>query len=369
MKTTWSKTTSVKLVAVGDISLQTRNGRPPFELIQQELWDKDILFGNLETALATGGDLAEKAVVVVSPPARALFLKDAGFDVVNVANNHILDAGLGGLYDTLEALKKIGVAFVGAYHPPHEPPWVVFERKGLRIGFLGYGVGPRTLDFGRVRLAGVVEDEILSYVEQLKGVCSIIVVSLHWGLEKVFYPSPRQVRLARRIIDAGASLVIGHHPHVVQGFEEYGNGLIAYSLGNFQFLLDPTECSRKKTNISVILRVGLSKRGIEWYEFLPVEITDDWRPQVANRQTERDVRLFLEEISAPLRTGSITEPWWFEQVAAEYLSDNLRAFAVRIRRYGLKHFLQCGRWLISPFCLRCYIALLRRQLRRLRRVG
>lgn len=353
---------SVKLVAVGDISLQTRDGQPTFELIQQELRDKDILFGNLETALSTRDEFAEKAVVIVSPPACALFLKNAGFDVVNVANNHILDAGADGLYDTLEALERVGVAFVGAYHPSHEPPWILFERKGLRIGFLGYGVESRTLDLGPVRVTGVVEDEILSDVEQLKATCDVIVVSLHWGVEKVFYPSPKQIQMARRIIDAGASLILGHHPHVVQGVEEYRAGLIAYSLGNFQFPFDPAECLHKKTNVSLILKVGLSKHGIEGYELLPVEITDDWRPRVANRQTEREVRLFLEEISAPLRAGSITEPWWFEQIAFIYLSSNMRAWIIRIRKYGYKHVFKFIKWLFSPFVIKCYLGLVRRKL-------
>ena len=96
-------------------------------------------------------------------------------------------------------------------------------------------------------------------------------MSLHWGIEKAFYPSPKQVALAHKLIDSGATIILGHHPHVIQGIENYKSGLIAYSLGNFQFAFDPKECSNennKRTNQSFILKVRINKQEIESYDIV-----------------------------------------------------------------------------------------------------
>jgi len=237
---------TLKLLAVGDISLQTRNNKNPFAGVKEVFKNKDILFGNLETVLSNLGKEAEKAVVLHNSPDKVKYLVEAGFDVLNLANNHIMDLGAEGFHNTLETLRKEGLSFIGANNKP-ESSYIVLEKQGIRLGFLGYwgdgfNLPEERIWINRIALADVIED-----IKALKTQCDFVIVSLHWGTENVFYPSPKQVNFARCLIEAGATAILGHHPHVVQGIEQYQDGLIAYSLGNFQFY------PGSKTNSSVII--------------------------------------------------------------------------------------------------------------------
>jgi len=358
---------SVTLMAVGDISLQTKHNKPPFDLIKAAFVEKDVLFGNLETSLSSRGRPAEKAVVLNTLPDKALYLKEAGFDVLNVANNHIMDMGPDGVHETLKVLDQHDLFFIGVRTNFFDQSWVAIEKRGIRLGFLGYYAGRDSLKGGiwinRIHLPQIIRD-----IEFLRHKCDFIVVSLHWGIEKAFYPSPKQVALAHKLIDSGATIILGHHPHVIQGIERYKNGLIAYSLGNFQFEFDPEECSgrrNKRTNQSFILSIELSKDGLEGYDIIPIMINEDFVPYIPIVEKQEEIRHFLSEISKPLERGVLTERWWFEQIAWEYLSGNMKSFIVRIKSYGFMHFLQCIRWLLSPFCLRCYAAIIRRGIKRI----
>jgi len=358
----------VKLIAVGDISLQTRNNSHPFEKVKAVLKGKDVLFGNPETVLSSHGKETEKACLLHTSPNQAIYLKNAGFDILNIANNHIMDLGVEGFNKTLEVLNENGLLFIGVSNRKFTKPWAIVERNGIKIGFVGYSQGG-VYDFQRgVTIKGIDEAEIIRDIEKLSPQCDFIVVSLHWGIEKAFYPSPKQVALAHKLIDSGATIILGHHPHVIQGIERYKSGLIAYSLGNFQFEFDPEECSgqrNKRTNQSFILSVELSKDGVENYSIIPIMIDEDFVPYMPVEKKQEEIRHFLSEISKPLDRGTLTEKWWFEQIAWEYLSGNMKSFIVRIKRYGFMHFLQCIRWLLSLFCLRCYAATIRRGIKRI----
>lgn len=350
----------VTLMAVGDISLETLGGKPPFNLIKPAFAGKDVLFGNLETVLTTRGTPVEKAVVLNTSPDKVLHLKEAGFDVLNVANNHILDMGAEGLRETLKVLNEHGLHFIGVRNGDFDRSWAVIEIGGKRLGFLGYYEGGGDVPKEGIYINKIGPVDVLADIEFLRPKCDFVIVSLHWGIEKVFYPSPKQVALARRLIDAGATVVLGHHPHVIQGIETYRAGLIAYSLGNFQFEFDPEECSNgrnKRTNQSFILTIKLGDGGVQSYDIVSVEITEDWVPHVPAKETQDKIRVFISWVSEPLQRENITESWWFEQIAGEYLGGNLKSFGRRIKRYGVKHLLECIRWLGSPFCLKCYLAL------------
>lgn len=351
----------LKLMAVGDISLQTANDRYPFVNVKEVLQGKDILFGNLETVLSNRGEKAEKAVLLYSSPEKVGYLKDVDFDVLNVANNHILDLGVEGVNNTLGVLNKDGLNFIGAHNDKSVSNHLILERNGIKLGFLGYSTGrfkvPKSISINKLK-----EKKIVADIESIRAKCDFIIVSLHWGIEKVFYPSPRQIDLAHKLIDSGATFIVGHHAHVMQGIEKYKNGLIAYSLGNFQF--DP-KLSQSKTNKSIILRVDFNEKGIENHLIIPVEINNDFLPTVVEGQAKDEMSYFIFEISRRVSSGEVTDKWWFEEIAKEYLSGNLTSYAVRIRNYGIRHLLECIIWLMSPFCLRCYAAIIWRRLKRL----
>ena len=351
--------TTLRLMAVGDISLQTRNDRHPFENVKEVFKRKDILFGNLETVLSSKGEKAKKSVLLYSPPENVKYLKDADFDVLNIANNHILDLGVEGVENTLDMLNKNCLNFIGANKDKSISNHLILERNGIKLGFLGYTIGRFKVSEG-ISINKLKEKEIVADIESIKDKCDFVIVSLHWGTENIFYPSPKQIDLAHNLVDHGASLILGHHPHVVQGIEEYKNGLIAYSLGNFQF--NP-KLSQSKTNKSVILCVEFNEMGIKKYEIIPVEIDNDFLPMVIEGQAKDEMLHFVSEISRRVSSGEVTSKGWFEEIAGEYLSGNMRSYAIRIKRYGIMHFIECGIWLLTPFCIRCYAGIIRRRLK------
>jgi poly-gamma-glutamate synthesis protein (capsule biosynthesis protein) len=350
----------VVLLAVGDITLQTNNGLNPFENVVSIFEKKDILFGNLETVLSYQGKKAKKSVVLNSSPITAKYLKEADFDILNVANNHILDLGLEGLNNTLNTLdnNKLNYTGVNCFNSGSIP--VVLEKNDIKLGFLGYTIG-RFKQNKQVSLCKLDEKRIIKDIIALKEKCDIVVVSLHWGTENVFYPSPNQIDIAHRLIDSGAALILGHHPHVLQGIEKYNGGLIVYSLGNFQF---DSKLSQSKTNDSIILSVSLNENGVLDHEIIPVVIDDNFMPLVVEGKAKNRVINSMKEFSKPLINNKITGKWWFEEIGREYLVCNLNSYATRIKTYGLFPLLECCFWLLTPFCLRCYMGILRSSIRR-----
>jgi len=349
----------MRLVAVGDICLQTRNNKHPFSGVKEFFREKDILFGNLETVLSNQGKEGEKAVLLHTSPDKVKYLKDADFDILNIANNHIMDLGSEGLNMTLEVLHQNHLSFIGAGNRKFNNSYAVVEKNGIKLGFLGYYEGGFKNFQKGIFINRINDDDIYRDIRSLKSKCDIVIISLHWGIENVFYPSPKQIKLARNLINAGSSLVLGNHPHVVQGIERYKNGLIVYSLGNFQFIAD-----RKKSRNSIILTVKINKNGIEDYKIIPVKIDENFIPCVMNNQNTQEMLSFINKISLPIIEERLNEKRWFEEISREYLVGNMKSWIVRIKKYGIKHLLQCIKWLISPFIVKCYFGLLRQRLRK-----
>ncbi len=351
---------SLKLMAAGDIWLQTMNGQHPFEKVLHALRDKDLLFGNLETTLSERGERAEKHHVISAPPRAAQYLLDAGFDVVSVANNHSADLGVEGFSDTLAALETRGILPLGGSMVQDRQEPVIVERKGISVGFAGYTTGRFSSAHG-FTVNRLIEEDILADIAFLTGRCDHIVISLHWGTEMAYYPSPRQIRLAHRLIDAGATLILGHHPHTMQAIERYRGGLIAYSLGMFQF--DP-HWPHNLSREAFILSVDLWGGGvIGEHEITPLIVDDDYVPHLVEGSRGEVIRAFVDEISRPVSGGRITWARWFEEIAPAYMKMNLESYRYRIRRGGPLPFLEMGVWLCTPFCLGCYVGLARRALR------
>ncbi len=344
---------TLEFVAVGDISLAGPGGRDPFARVARYLRAGDIVFGNLEGVLCKAGAAEKKATLRVSPR-RAGYLRRAGFTVLNIANNHALDFGSAGLHETLSVLWEQGIRCVGCVGGPSERGGEIIECRGLRVGFLAYCENTGAGEQERPSINPIDRDLILEQLDDLRQYCDVTVVSLHWGIAYVCYPSPGHVELARDLIVNGAGLVLGHHPHVVQGLEEFEKGLIVYSLGSFQF-----ESRRREARHSFICRATLSAAGVERYKLLPIRIDDENMPRLVWKEGRREMLEFVDRISAPIWEDRITERWWFEQIAVVYLRANLEAWMTRVRKYGVRHFVQFIRWLVSRFTIKCYLGLLR----------
>jgi hypothetical protein len=202
------------------------------------LKEADITFGNLEGPVSDTGRNVGSIYSFRMDPMTLPALKGAGFDVLSLANNHAGDWSLEAFVDTLTRAAQEGIVITGAGRTQTEArgPQII-ERHGIRFGFLGVtDVGPNWLAATDTRPGIVIleEENFTSLVQEAVAQVDILIVTPHWGPE--YKPhTERQERLARMAIDAGARLVIGHHPHVIQSVEYYGNGIIAYSLGNFIF--------------------------------------------------------------------------------------------------------------------------------------
>ncbi len=348
---------TLDLLAVGDISLSCPAEHVPFEHVARYLRTGDIVFGNLECVLCDACTATEKEITLRASPLRAESLRTAGFSVVSVANNHALDFGSAGLIQTLSALRERGIPSIGATDGISLRGYEIIERRGLRVGLLAYGEADACHVQNGVFVNGMHRCAMLDQLRGLRKECDVVVVSLHWGIEYVRYPSPAQMKLARELVAEGAHLVLGHHPHVVQGIERIGAALVAYSLGSFHIRPVRDEGARQ----SCILHARISERGVERYWVVPVQLDDKDLPHLAHGGDRREMTRLVREISAPIRENRITERWWFEQVAPVYLQGNLAAWFRRIRRYGVRHFKQFLRWLVSGFTVKCYLGLLRKR--------
>ena len=198
----------------------------------------DINMINLEHPITTFNEEEEKEFTFKMDPGYLELLQMENINLVNVANNHIYDYGIRGIDDTMHHLDSIHVAYVGigkSLQEAREP--VIFTIKGKRLGFLGYfgGAGQFAATDTTSGIAPRYPSYILSDIRKLKPDVDFVIVSFHWGVENERYPEEWQVGLGRACIDAGADLIVGHHPHILQGIERYKDGVIAYSLGNFIF--------------------------------------------------------------------------------------------------------------------------------------
>lgn len=265
----------IELVLVGDVMLGRRvRGCDVFKNVK-DILSADVKFANLESPFGDGFEFVKDKNYVFSAKKNcAEMLKLSGFDVLSLANNHIIDYKKQGIVNTIKILKKNNISFVGVKENEDRQKPLIIEKKGIKIGFLAYckdRVYLRGLEIGPYLIDnGVVED-----VKKVKDDVDFLVVSLHWGREYNLKPSEKQVELARSLIDNGANLVVGHHSHVVQKVEEYNNGLIAYSLGNFVFDQKFNELVRK----GLILKVSV-ENGIKDYSCINSYINDDFEVEV-----------------------------------------------------------------------------------------
>ncbi len=277
---------------VGDIMLARRPGQQvatgidPFATFAEVLGQGDLTVGNLECVISTVGAEVPKLYTFRCHPQNLPFLA-RHFNAVSVANNHSGDFGKAAFVEQLDLLKASGIGYFGGGNnllEAHTP--LVVERNGLKIAFLGYNeVELRSYEAGpdRPGLAWSTDTAVVTDIKAAKQLygADVVVVYPHWGLEYNFVPSQRQVTLARKMVDAGADLVVGAHPHVIQTTEVYKNRLIVYSLGNFVFddFLDVGSDLNEPSRLSWVFRAKVGKNGIEDWDTLLARTDDQGIPR------------------------------------------------------------------------------------------
>jgi len=242
------------ILFVGDIMLSSNRGvgrqikkeneyKYPFLRIVDFLRSADLTFGNLEGPISYRGKNGGSKYSFRGNPKVVEGLKYAGFDVLSIANNHIFDWGEDAFNDTIYVLKANGIDNVGGdinYEIANKP--VIKNVFGTKVAFLAYSMVD--YDIGNFEAindtpgkSSFYEEKLFKKIKELKtsGIADIVIVSFHWGKEYETRSDIKQQKVAYSLVDAGADMIVGHHPHVVQEVEKYKNSWIAYSLGNFIF--------------------------------------------------------------------------------------------------------------------------------------
>jgi poly-gamma-glutamate capsule biosynthesis protein CapA/YwtB (metallophosphatase superfamily) len=276
----------VDVTFVGDVMVAETpgelilRGKDPLAGVARYLDRKRLRIANLECVVATSGEALDKPFTFRADPRTIPWLKKH-FDAVSVANNHSGDFGKQAFAEQSRLLEAAELPYFGGGRDlaAAHRPWIV-ERNGLRLAFLGYAeFKPRSFEASATSpgLAWSGEDEqVLRDIRDAreKHGADIVIPFLHWGWENEGYPSERQKVFARRMIDAGAAMVVGSHPHVTQGAESYRGKPIVYSLGNFLFNGFDTEA----TLTGWLLEVRVGKQGVRSWRTRVVKLNADGVP-------------------------------------------------------------------------------------------
>lgn len=297
---------TIQLAFVGDILqgeyidgyLQQEGYDYPYEQALFHLTSADITAGNLEMPITTQHNPAEKTYVFKGKPEALSGIVNAGIDIVSLANNHMLDHGIDGMLDTRKYLDEYGIAHVGAGNNAEEAyAPVIIEANGIKVAYVGTSrVLPETSWKATPYQAGLAEsyapEQTLQAIEKAEEEAHITVVLVHWGKEREDSPNSHQLDLAKRYIDAGADLVIGSHPHVLQGFEQYNGKWIAYSLGNFVFAAHP---KGRQAETGVLTATCNAQAECE-AQFAPMKVVNA-QPTPVEGKTSKQILEFLEVVS------------------------------------------------------------------------
>jgi poly-gamma-glutamate capsule biosynthesis protein CapA/YwtB (metallophosphatase superfamily) len=301
----------VTIAAVGDIMLardlttlmDEHGALYPFERVLPLLQNADLTIANMEGAFTERGTPSDKLYTFRTPPRFAAGLAQAGIDAVSLGNNHTADFGPEGVADTLAALDAAGVRHAGAGMDGAAAQQPAFmEAQGLRIALLSYTdimentfAGP---DSAGVALA--TADIIAAGVRAAKAQADVVIVALHSGVEYTDAPQPDQQQLAHAAIDAGALLVLGTHPHALQGSIRYHGGLIIYSLGNFVFDLDANDLANlgPRAFQTAVVYVTLDAHQVRAVRAEPVFIDPaEDRPRPATAGEAAAIRAHIDSVN------------------------------------------------------------------------
>ena len=284
---------SLTMIFVGDIMLDRGveaivdnydNYRYPFLKIVDVLKSADLAFGNLEGPISNGGQKQGSIYSFRFEPEAINGLKFAGFDVLSLANNHIMDYGREALKDTILILNESNISLIGAgdnYLEANYP--LIREINNVKIAFLGYAlINPKGYEASK-DYAGTSSFELERVENEVKtlkalGIADIVVISFHWGEEYQTRSNKKQQEIGRALAEAGADLIVGHHPHVVQELERYKNSWIAYSLGNFIFDQNFSE----ETMSGLMLKAEIQDKKIKIVELIDIKISSSFQPQLQN---------------------------------------------------------------------------------------
>jgi poly-gamma-glutamate synthesis protein (capsule biosynthesis protein) len=292
------------IAVVGDIFLgrgveETINNKGAnyiFDEVRSILCMNDIVIGNLESPIGRVNNRLKNRDALIAKPEALKGLRDAGFKALSLANNHIMDYGSKLLKSTIEELKSNNLGFAGAGYDETtagRPLKNICGRSVSLLSYYGMGTKKGLSQYQNAQSHYCDEGEKGTYnsgylnkalfdINKLKKQTDVVLVAIHWGFPGKTVPMEHQVKIAHKLIDEGAKVVIGTGPHNLQPIERYKNGIVAYSLGNFVF--DHT--SRENQKHSMILRLSFCKGTINDIRIIPILISHDYRPEPIDRSKQ-----------------------------------------------------------------------------------
>lgn len=346
------------LIAVGDILMHSdvkksaaQNGG--FDALWAEVTplfrSRDVVFGNLETPIAPTTGQPGVAFRFNAPAELPEALQRSGFTILSAANNHAYDQGTSGLLETLSRLERAGLSFVGsgADQPQAMTP-VMVERNGIHIAFLAW-TDLFNIQLNRVGkgpwVNGLDGDQACEAVRAARMKADVVVVSIHWGVEDQHEPTPRQRELASRLFEAGADLILGHHPHVLQPLEISESGgrkvAVAYSLGNFisnqnriydaeRMPTDQGDARDEAAVTATFIRKAPDRVELDAVSYIPLWTENNWWQINRGETKQRDIRVV--RLDVPERQ---TQPWIQRRERIKEIMDQSPEALTQEGRWGL----------------------------------
>ena len=341
----------IKLMAVGDLMLgehhlSLRNGvattlfkkgLDPFQFVLDKFKTYDLLLGNLECVISDRSEVKGiERFAMRSPPILARILKRTGFDCVCVANNHSMDHGPDAFNDMCHYLESAGIKFCGTESDPVVLPLKV-NSDAKQFGIFGVSFRPNATPYSPLYNIVTSNSELSSICERIREVkkeVDFVFIQCHWGDEFIHIPSPDQISTAKKLVDSGVDLIIGHHPHVYQGHRIINGAPVFFSLGNFVSDMSPTYV-RKGAAASV----NISGDSIVDAKTLPICIDDIYRPHFSS---DPKIQESMNNID---RWSSIFYKHWgaekykvlAEQASSRYRKHLWKNFVVTVNEFpGIK---------------------------------
>ncbi len=276
----------------------------PFKNVINLIKESDISFCNLEAPFFNSNEPPkfEKEYSFKVSDKYIGLLTEPGIDIVSLANNHIMDFGGEGLISTIEVLDKNGIYHCGAGKNIEEAnKTAIIEKKGIKIAFLAYSMTfPKEFYAGKDS-PGTAYPDLLQFRKSIKKANSIadfIIISMHWSAEGERFPKQYQKFFAHFAVDCGADMIIGHHPHVIQGIEVYKDGLIFYSLGNFIFG-SYGEMARE----GIIVKTEIYEKKIKNAQVIPINVNNtivNFQPKIFKDKKLEEIIYEINNISKEL---------------------------------------------------------------------
>jgi len=258
-----------------------------FKNVSDVFENDDLTTANLETTFTNATVKAVKTYNFKASPDFTKVLTTSGIEAVNISNNHSHDYLVQGLEDTKNALSSSGIKYFG------EGTAYITEIKGVKFGFLGYTGFQSSRSF---------LNKIKTDISSLKAQGCIVIINFHWGIENDYTPNETQKQIAHFSIDNGADMIIGHHPHVIQGIEQYKNKIICYSLGNFCFGGNTNPSDKDTFILQTVFKTENSKLKSYGIRVIPCSIssvsyTNDYCPTLLTGTNEENLLAKLNKLS------------------------------------------------------------------------